>query len=89
MLGEIIFRPAFSGQHLRQKSSRIGHSRNFTTAQRCRSETEKNILGGLFRSVLPQFKKYHPSRNLKFNNLRIFQSLKLRTLFGKNPSNFS
>jgi len=30
-------------------------------------------------------KKYHPSENLKFNNLGIFQSLKLRNLMGKNP----
>jgi len=29
---------------------------------------------------LSQFKKYHPSRNLKFNYLGIFQSLKLRIL---------
>jgi len=32
---------------------------------------------------LSQFKKYHTSGNLKFNNLGIFQSLKLRTLMGK------
>jgi len=35
---------------------------------------------------LSQFKEYHPSGNLKFNNLGIFQSFKLR---GNNPSNFS
>jgi len=29
---------------------------------------------------LSQFKKYHPSRNLKFHNLGIFQSLELRIL---------
>jgi len=34
-------------------------------------------------SVLSQFKKYHPSGNLKFNNVAIFQSLKLRNLMGK------
>jgi len=34
---------------------------------------------------LSQFKKYHPSGNLKFNNLGIFQSLKLRILVGKIP----
>jgi len=33
--------------------------------------------------VLSQLKKYHPSGNLKFNNLGIFQSLKLRNLMGK------
>jgi len=32
---------------------------------------------------LSKFKKYHPSGNLKFNNLGIFQSLKLRDLTGK------
>jgi len=47
------------------------------------SETEIFILEDFFRSVLSQFKKYHPSGNLKFNNLRIFQSLKLRNLIGK------
>jgi len=47
------------------------------TAQRCRSETEKSILEDLFSSVLLLFKKYHPFGNLKFNNLSIFQDLKL------------
>jgi len=45
-----------------------------------RSETEKNILEDPFSSVLSHFKKYHPSGNLKFNNLGIFPSLKLRNL---------
>jgi len=49
-----------------------------TTAQRCRSETEKNILEDLFSSVLSQLKKYQPFRNLKFKNLGTSQSLKLR-----------
>jgi len=40
--------------------------------------TETFILEDLFSSVLSQFKKYHPSENLKFNNLGIFQNLKLR-----------
>jgi len=44
------------------------------TAQRCRSETEKIILEDIFSSELPLFKKYHPSENLKYNNLGIFQS---------------
>jgi len=52
-------------------------------------ETEKNILEDLFSLVLIQFKQYHPSGNLKFNNLGIFQSLKLRILMEKNPFNFS
>jgi len=44
----------------------------------------KIYLGGdLFCSALPQFKKYHPSGNLKSNNLGIFQSLKLRNLVEK------
>jgi len=38
----------------------------------------KNILEDLFTSVLSQFVKYHPSGNLTFNYLGIFQSLKLR-----------
>jgi len=41
-------------------------------------ETEKIISEDIFSSVLSQFKKYHPSGNLKFNYLGIFQSLKLR-----------
>jgi len=45
--------------------------------------TEKFILEELFSSVLSQFKKYHPSGNLKFNNLGVFQSLKMRILVGK------
>jgi len=32
---------------------------------------------------LSQFKKYHPSENLKFNNLGISQSLKFRVLTEK------
>jgi len=54
-----------------------------TTAQRCRSATEIFILEDLFSSVLSQFQKYQPSRNLKFNNLGIFQSLKLLILADK------
>jgi len=50
---------------------------------------EKNILEDLFSSVLSQFKKYHPSGNLKFNNLGIYKSLKFRISMEKNPSNFS
>jgi len=45
--------------------------------------TEKNILEDLFSAVMSQFKKYHPSENLKFNNFGIFQSLKLRNLMVK------
>ena len=42
------------------------------TAQWCRSKAEKNILKDLFSLVLSQFKKYHPSGKLKFNNLYNF-----------------
>jgi len=42
----------------------------------------KNILEDLFCSALSLFKKYHPSGNLKFNDLGIFQSLKFRNLMG-------
>jgi len=44
---------------------------------------EKFNLEDLFSSVLSQFKKYRPSGNLKFNNLGIFQSIKLRIFMGK------
>jgi len=42
-----------------------------------------DILEDLFSSLLSQFKKFHLSENLKFNNLGIYQSLKLRNLMGK------
>jgi len=35
-------------------------------------ETETFILEDLFGSLLTEFKKYHASGNLKFNNLGIF-----------------
>jgi len=41
------------------------------------------ILEDLFSTVLSQFKKYHPSGSLKFNNLGIFQYLKLHNLMGE------
>jgi len=44
---------------------------------------EKNILEDLFSSVLSQSKKYHPSEDLKFNNLGNFQSLKFPILMKK------
>jgi len=46
-------------------------------------QQKKNIFEYLFSSVLSQFKKYHPSGNLKFYNLGIFKSLKLRILVRK------
>jgi len=58
-----------------------------TTAQRCCSETEKNVRGP-FSSVLSQFKKkYHPPPpgNLKFIYSDIFQSFKISYFYGKNP----
>jgi len=45
--------------------------------------TENSILEDLFSSGLSQFKKYHPSGNLKINYTGIFQSLKLRILMEK------
>jgi len=54
-----------------------------TTAQRCRSETEKPLSEDFFSSVLLQFKKHHPTGNLKCNYLGISRSLKLRILMGK------
>jgi len=50
---------------------------------------QKKIIFLRIFSVLSHFIKYHPSENHKFNNLGIFQSLKLRILAGKNQSNFS
>jgi len=44
---------------------------------------KKNILESFFSLVLSQLKKYHPSGNLKFNNLDIFQSLRIPILMGK------
>jgi len=38
---------------------------------------EKNIFEDLYSALLSQFKKYHPSGNLKFYNLGILKSLKL------------
>jgi len=43
----------------------------------------KNIFEDLFSSVLSQFKRYHPTGNLKFYNLGILKSLKLRILVKK------
>jgi len=50
---------------------------------------QKLSLEDLFSPALSQFKKYLCSGNLKFNNLGIFQGLKMRILVEKNPSNFS
>jgi len=38
---------------------------------------------------LSQLKKYHPSENLKFNNLSHFSRLEISYFNGKNTSNFS
>jgi len=46
---------------------------------------KKNILEDLFSSLLSQFKKYQPPGNLKFHDLDIFQSLKLRISTEKIP----
>jgi len=44
---------------------------------------KKNILEDLFSSLLSQLKNYHPSGSPKFNNLGVFQSLKLHILMEK------
>jgi len=44
---------------------------------------KKKCFRGFFSVVLSQFKKCRPSGSLKFNNLGIFQRLKLRILMGK------
>jgi len=49
---------------------------------------KKNILEDLFSSLLSQFKKYRPSRNLKFNYLGNYHSLKLRILMEKKSFEF-
>jgi len=46
-------------------------------------ETERFILEELFSPALSQLKKYDPSGNLKFNNLAIFPSFKLRAQMEK------
>jgi len=63
----------------------LTHYRQAMPLDDCRfcSETEKITLEDLLYSVLSHFKKYHPSGNLKFNNLGIFQSLKFRILMEK------
>jgi len=60
---------------MQKKQLRFISERQPTTAQRCGLETEKKLLD-LFSFVLSQFKKYHPSGNLKCNYLLIFKSLK-------------
>jgi len=49
-------------------------------------EQKNNILEDLFTSVLSQFKKYYPSRILKFNYKGVSKSLKLRILMLKKSS---
>jgi len=48
----------------------------------------RKFIVDLFSLVLSKFKKYHISGNLKFNNLGIFQGLKLRISTEKNPFQF-
>jgi len=52
-------------------------------------QQKKNTLEDLFSSVLSQFKKYHPSGNLKLIYLGNFQSLELPIFMEKNPFHFS
>jgi len=44
---------------------------------------KKNILQDLFSLVSSQFKKYHPSGNIKLKNLGNFKSLTWRNFMGK------
>jgi len=44
---------------------------------------KKSILEDIYSSVLSQFKRYHPSENVKFIDLGIFQSLKFCILMEK------
>jgi len=53
--------PNFTQRLTTLASHNAPHQTYPTTAQRCRSETEKFILEDLFSSVLSKFKKYHPS----------------------------
>jgi len=52
-------------------------------AQRYHSAAEKFILEDLFSSVLSEFKKYHPSGNLKFNYVGILLKLEIAYFNGK------
>jgi len=67
----------------------LRHDAYPTTAQQCRPETEKNILEVFFSLALLHFKKYQPSRNLKFYNVALFLKLAIAYFSGTNSSNFS
>jgi len=54
-----------------------------------KKKEKKTLLKDLFSSVQSQSKKYHPSGNLKFNNLGIFPNLEVACFNRKNPFNFS
>jgi len=54
-----------------------------TTAQRCRTGTEKNILEDLFSSLLSQLKKSHLPGNLKLNYIGNFSKLVIAYFNGK------
>jgi len=63
----------------KKSSSRKMQRRAFLTHYRPAmpfGKRKKNILEDLFSSVLSQFKRYHPFRNLKCIHSGIFQSLK-------------
>jgi len=68
----------FSCSHMTRLKFRIGLVKFASFGNR-----KKNILQDLSSSVLSKFKNHHPSGNLKFNNLGIFQSLKLRIIMEK------
>jgi len=68
--------------HVTCPSSYLNHPQpQPTTAQRCRSETEKNILEDLFSSVLSQLKKNTPLETCLITGS--FQSFKFRNLMEK------
>jgi len=55
-----------------------------------RQQKKKIRFRGSFQLSIATLKKYiTPTGNLKFIYLGVFQNLKLRILFGKNPFNFS
>jgi len=61
----------------------IGIGNSFNPLPPSDAFREKFSLEHLFSSAFPQLKKYHPSRNLKFNNLRTVKSLHMRILVEK------
>jgi len=57
---------AIPSKYTFHRETKLHSHPTLTSAQQCRSEREKFILDDVFSSALSQFKKYHPSGNLKF-----------------------